>query len=132
MNTIGEKGTVLNKYQEAYEDLRRRDPIAFMDETMTEYTSQDYHQIDQMLEERRTFKEQTPKRDSNKEEYLPRRLVSHNKIDLGLPRTSSTPHKDTGTHEIYPIPEDEGKGRTGQQQSYAGNKENTHRKERVT
>ena len=72
MNTIGEKGTVLNKYQEAYEDLRRRDPIASMDETMTEYTSQDYHQIDQMLEERRTFREQTPKRDSNREEYQPR------------------------------------------------------------
>ena len=58
--------------------------------------------------------------------------MSQNKIDLGLPRTSWTLHKDTGTHEIYPIPEDEGEGRTGQQQSYSGNKGNTHRKERIT
>ena len=103
-----------------------------MDETMTEYTSQDYHQIDQMLEERRTFKEQTAKRDLNKEGYQPKRLVAHNKIELSLPRTSWTPHTDTRIHEIYPIPEDEGGRRTGQQQSYSGNKENIHRKERAT
>ena len=42
---IPEKETVMNKYQEAYEDLRRRDPIASMDETTTEYPSRDYRQI---------------------------------------------------------------------------------------
>ena len=38
--TFGEKGPELDKYQVAYEDLRRRDPIASMDETATEYPSQ--------------------------------------------------------------------------------------------
>ena len=37
MMVPSEKGTKMNKYQEAYEDLRHRDPIASMDETTTEY-----------------------------------------------------------------------------------------------
>ena len=47
------KESVMNKYQEAYEQLRQRDPIASMDETATEYPSQDYRQLNQLLEERR-------------------------------------------------------------------------------
>ena len=70
----------MNKYQEAYEDLRQRDPIASMDETTTEYPSRDYRQIDQMLEERRATREQTPKRELNQKEYQPRRLITLNKI----------------------------------------------------
>ena len=37
---IPEKEMSMNKYQEAYEDLRRRDPIVSMDKTATEYPSQ--------------------------------------------------------------------------------------------
>ena len=62
LKMIKRKG-ISNKYQEAYEDLRLRDPIASMDETTTEYPSRNYHQIDQMLEERRNNREETPKRD---------------------------------------------------------------------
>ena len=50
------RGELLNKYQEAYKDLRHRDPIASMDETKTEYPSQEYWQIDMMLEERKVKK----------------------------------------------------------------------------
>ena len=85
-----------------------------------------------MLAERRTLREQTPKRDLNKEEYQPRRLVPQNKIELGLPKTSWTPHKDTALHEIYPIPKDGGERRSSQQQPSTSNKENAHRKERVS
>ena len=53
----------MNKYQEAYEELCRRDPIASMDETATEYPSQDYRQLNQLLETRRHLREQTPKRE---------------------------------------------------------------------
>ena len=59
---IQEKEIGRNKYQEAYEDLRKRDPIASMDETATEYPSEEYRQIDQMIEGRRKFREQTPTR----------------------------------------------------------------------
>ena len=82
----------MNRYQEAYEELRQRDPIASMDETTTEYPSQDYRQLSQIPEERRYLKEQTPKREIDKNNYQPRRLAGSNKIELGLPRTSWTPH----------------------------------------
>ena len=78
-----------------------------MDETMTEYPSQDYRQIDELLEERKRLRERTPKRDLDKKKYQPRRLIEQGKIDLGLPRTAWTPHRDSASHEIYPIPEDE-------------------------
>ena len=42
---VPEKETVMNRYQEAYEELCSRDPIASMDETVTEYPSRDYRQI---------------------------------------------------------------------------------------
>ena len=41
MQLTGREG-MINKYQEAYEELHRRDPIASMDNTTTEYPSQDY------------------------------------------------------------------------------------------
>ena len=71
MIKTSEKKGISNKYQKAYEDLTHRDPIASMDETTTEYPSRDYHQIDHMLEERRSNREQTPKRDLNRLEYQP-------------------------------------------------------------
>ena len=40
MMVPSEKGAKINKYQEAYEDLRHRDPIASMDKTTTEYPSE--------------------------------------------------------------------------------------------
>ena len=43
-----------DKYQEAYKELRQRDPIASMEETTTEYPSQYYRQLDQLLEKRKT------------------------------------------------------------------------------
>ena len=42
-----------------------------MDETTTEYPSRDFRQIDQMLEDRRNAREQTPKRDLSQREYQP-------------------------------------------------------------
>ena len=66
-----EKKGIPNKYQEAYEDLRHSDPIASIDETATEYPSKEYRQIDQMLEERRNNREQTPRRDLNGMGYQP-------------------------------------------------------------
>ena len=110
MMVPSEKRAKMNKYQEAYEDLRHRDPIASMDETTTEYPSRDYHQIDQMLEERRTTREQTPKRELNQREYQPQNIIPPNKIELNLQKSSWTPHRDTAFHDIYPIPEDEGGG----------------------
>ena len=127
-----EKKGMINKYQEAYEDLWQRDPIASMDETATEYPSQDYCQIDQLLEERRTNREQTSRRDLNRMEYQPQRLIPQNKIELGLPRNSWTQHRDSALHEMYPFPKDEGERRSGQQQSSSSSKEKTHRKERTT
>ena len=90
---VPEKARGMNKYQEAYEDLRRRDPIASMDETGTKYPSQDYRQINQILEERRNLKEQTPKRELDKMKYQPRKLIRPDKIELELPRNSWTPYK---------------------------------------
>ena len=81
---------MINKYQEAYEDLKRRDPIASIDKTATEYPSQDYRQIDQMLEERRNLRDQTPRRELDKGGYQPRRLIRPEKIELNLPRNSWT------------------------------------------
>ena len=78
-----------------------------MNETTTEYPSNDYRQIDDMIEERKRLREWTPKRDLGKEKYQPRRLIEKGKIDLNLPRTAWTPHRDPISHEIYPIPEDE-------------------------
>ena len=63
-----------------------------------------------MLEERRHLREQTPRRELDKKIYQPRRLIELAKIELGLPRTVWTPHRDSAPHEIYPIPEDEGEG----------------------
>ena len=80
-----------------------------MDETTTEYPSHDYRQIDNMKEERKRFREGTPKRDLSKEKYQPRRLVDQRKIDLNLPKTAWTPHRDSAPHKIYPIPDDEEK-----------------------
>ena len=59
-----------------------------MDETTTEYPSQDYRQLNQRLEERRHLREQTPKREIDKKNYQPRRLAGSNKIELGLPKTA--------------------------------------------
>ena len=50
---VSGKEDVMNKYREAYEELHWRDPIASMDETATEYPSQDYRQLNQLLETRR-------------------------------------------------------------------------------
>ena len=122
--------TGMNKYQEAYKDLCRNDPIASMDETITEYPSQEYIQIDQMIEDRRNLREQTPRRGLDKINYQPRRLVKSDKIELGVPRDFWTPHKDSVPHEIYPIPEDKGERKTSNQQSSSGSHENMHWKER--
>ena len=123
-----EKREMLNKYQEAYEDLRRRDPIASMDETTTEYPSRDYRQIDQMLEERRTTREQTPKRELNQKGYQPRRIIPSNKIELNFLKSSWTPHRDSALHDMYPIPEDEGERRSEQRQSSSHGREKTNRR----
>ena len=74
-----------DRYQEAYKELCQRDPIASMDETTTEYPSQDYRQLDKLLEERRHLREQNPKRDLDKKKYQPRRLIEQGKIDLVCP-----------------------------------------------
>ena len=87
-----------DKYQEAYKDLCQRDPIASIYETTTEYPSQDYRQIDQLLEGRRHLREQTPRRDLDKKKYQPRRLIEQGKIELHLPRTAWTPHRDLVSH----------------------------------
>lgn len=79
-----------------------------LDETTIEYPSRDYRQIDQMLEERRNNREQTPKRDLNQLDYQPQRLMSQNRIELNLPQNSWMLHRDTVLHEIYPMQEDEG------------------------
>ena len=118
----------MNKYQEAHEDLHRKDTIASMDETVTEYPSQEYRQIDQMIEDRRNLREQTPRRGLDKINYQPRRLVKSDKIELGMPRDFWTPHKDSVPHEIYPIPED-GERKTSHHQSSSGSQENSHRKD---
>ena len=47
-----------------------------MDETLMEYPSQDYHKIDEMIEDRGNTREQTPKRNLDIGEYQPRKLVS--------------------------------------------------------
>ena len=109
------KEDVMNKYQEAYEELCCRDPIASMDETATEYPSQDYRQLNQLLETRRHLREQTPKRELDKRNYQPRRLIEPAKIEIGLPKSAWTPHRDSTLHKIYPIPEDEGEGRSSGQ-----------------
>ena len=59
------------------------------------------------MEERKCLREWTPKRDLDKKKYQPRRLIEQGKIDLGLPSTAWTPHRDPASYEIYPIPEDE-------------------------
>ena len=121
-----------DKYQEACKELCWRDPIASMDETATEYPSQDYRQLGQLPEERRHLSEQTPRRELDKKIYQPRRLVEPDKIKLGLPRTVWTPHRDSAPHEIYPIPEDEGERRTNSQQKTSGNQGNTQDRERTS
>ena len=97
-----------------------------MDETATEYPSQEYRQIDQMIEERRNLREQTPKRELDKIKYQPRRLVKPHKIELGVPRDLWMRHKDSVPHEIYAISEDEGERKSSSHQwSSSGNQENT-------
>ena len=103
-----------------------------MDETATEYLSQDYRQLDKLLEERRHLREQIPRRDLDKKNYQPRRLVEPNKIELGLPRTAWTPHRDSAPYEIYPIPEDEGETRSSNQQNTSGSQGNTQDRERTS
>ena len=127
---IPEREMGTSKYQEAYEDLHRKDPIASMDETATEYPSQEYRQIDLMIEDRRNLREQTPKRGLDKMNYQPRRLIKPDKIELGVPRDFWTLHKDSVPHEIYPIPGDKGERKTSHQQSSSGSHENMHWKER--
>ena len=85
-----------------------------------------------MLEERRHLREQTPRRELDKKSYQPRRLVGPDKIKLGLPKTTWTPHRDSALHKIYPIPEDEGEGRSSGQQSALRSQENTHNRERTS
>ena len=60
--------------------------------------------------------------------------VLQNKIELGMPRRSWTPHRDTALHEIYPIPEDEEEENRSNhhQTSYSGKKETTSRKKGLT
>ena len=48
-----ERGSEKDRYREAYKELLQKDPIASMDETITEYPSHDYRQIDNMIEERK-------------------------------------------------------------------------------
>ena len=83
-----------------------------MDETATEYPSQDYRQLNQLLEERRHFGQQTLRRELDKRKYQPRRLAGPTEIELDLPRSAWTPHRDSHLPEIYPIPEEEGEGRS--------------------
>ena len=53
------EGVEMDRYHQAYRELRQRDPIASMDETVTEYPSQDYRQLDQLIEERRYSRQQS-------------------------------------------------------------------------
>ena len=85
-----------------------------------------------MLEERRHLREQTSRRELDKKNYQPRRLVGPDKIELGLPKTAWTPHRDSVLHEIYPIPEDEGERRSNGQQNTPRDQGNTHSKERTS
>ena len=85
-----------------------------------------------MLEERRHLREQTPRRKLDKKNYQPRRLVGPDKIELGLPKTAWTPHRHSALHKIYPIPEDEGEGRSSGQQSAPRSQENRHNWERTS
>ena len=85
-----------------------------------------------MLEERRHLQEQTLRRKLDKKNYQPRRPVGPDKIELGLPKTAWTPHRDSALHEIYPIPEDEGERRSSGQQNTSGNQGNTHNRERTS
>ena len=103
-----------------------------MDETTTEYPSKDYRQLDKLLEERRYLREQTPKRDLDKKKCQPRRLIEQEKIDLGLPRTAWTPHRDPVSHEIYPIPEDEEERSSSNQRRTTGSRGNAQTRERTS
>ena len=125
------KEDVMHKYQEAYEELCHRDPIASMDETATEYPSQDYRQLNQLLETRRHLREQTPKRELDKRNYQPRRLGEPAKIEIGLPKSAWTPHRDSTLHKTYSIPKDEGEGRSSGQWKVPRSQENTHTRERT-
>ena len=129
---VSEKENEKDKYREANKELHQRDPIASMDETTTEYPSQDYRQLDQLLEERRHLREQTPRRELYKKIYQPRRLIELARIELGLPRTAWTPHRDSASHEIYPIPEDEGERGSNNQEKVPGNQGNTQDRERTS
>ena len=103
-----------------------------MDETTTEYPSQDYRQIDKLIEERKHLREWTPRRDLDRKNYQPRRLVEQRKIDLGLPRTAWTPHRDPASHEIYPIPEDEEERGSNNKQHTPGPRGNAPTRERTS
>ena len=125
-----ESGT--DRYREAYKELLQKDPIASMDETTTEYPSQDYKRIENMLEERKRSREGTPKRDLRKEEYQPRKLIEQKKIDLRIPRTAWTPYRDSAPHEIYPIPEDEEERSSGSQQRTSASQDNAPTRRRTS
>ena len=103
-----------------------------MDDTTTEYPSQDYQQLDQLLEERRCPREQTPRRELDKRNYQPRRLVEPDKIEMGLPKSGWTPHRDPVPHGIYPIPEDKGERGSSGQQDTSGYQGKTHNREKTT
>ena len=79
------EGGEMDRYHQAYRELQQRDPIASIDETTTEYPSQDYRQLNKLIEERRYSKQQTPRRELDKRKYQPRRLAELNEIELGLP-----------------------------------------------
>ena len=68
----------MDRYQEAYKELLQKDPIASMDETTTD-PSQDYRQIDKLIEERKHLRESTPRRDLDRKNYQPRRLMEQGK-----------------------------------------------------
>ena len=78
------------------------------------------------------MQEQTPRRELDKKNYQPRRLVGPDRIELGLPKSAWTPHRDSAPHEIYPITEDEGETGSSSQQNTSGDQGNTHNRERTS
>ena len=70
----------------------------------------------------------------DKRNYQPRRLGGPEKIEIGLPKSAWTPHRDCSLHKIYPIPEDEGEGRSSEENTRRAprSQENTHTRERTS
>ena len=118
------EGEEVDRYRQAYRELRQKDPIASMDETVTEYPSQEYRHLNQLIEERKYIKQQTPKRELDKKKYQPRRLTGPKEIELDLPQSTWTLHRDTELLEVYRIPEDGAEGGSdGQQQKFRKHQE---------